>query len=168
MILRIECLETFDRYSKRFSVEGPPPPPVRSTREEEASPFRMEGGPKKREDRSSKSRNAREKCLHERAHLDTPYEDALHPWRIRVSRPISSPPPSEARSPSVSRLIRLRAYIFLAYICHEYFDAPRRATNAHEINRRAGECYRDEALALARIPLHYIRGSAILSWILLF
>lgn len=31
MILRIECLETFDRYLKGFGVEGPPPPPVRST-----------------------------------------------------------------------------------------------------------------------------------------
>lgn len=29
---------------------------------------------------------------------------------------------------------------------YEYFDAPRRATNAHEINR-AGECYRDEAVS---------------------
>lgn len=34
MILRIECLETFDRYLKGFSVEGPPPPRRSGPREE--------------------------------------------------------------------------------------------------------------------------------------
>lgn len=86
-------------------------------REEEASPFRMEGGPRKREDRSSKSRNAREKCLHERACTTTPptrTHSALGGYASRDQYPRRRPWRLEPRVSLVSSVCD-PAYISLAH-----------------------------------------------------
>lgn len=179
MILRIECLETFERYSKGVRRGGSSfsAGPVHGSKRR---PFRMEGGPRKREDRSSKSRNAHERnvCTRKRTSAPPigrapPLEDSRFETNILATAAAALVGyPRVSLASSVCEAAYIHTYISAAYMCHEYFDAPR--DRSHPIDKRP----RDKSTrwrtlsrrsGLAGISRYmYIRSCTTLNWILLF
>jgi len=130
MIFRIECLdEMFDRYLKGFGVEGPPFPPVRSMRRRDVRSEWREAQGSAKIDPQNPGTHERNVCTRKRTSAPPlRMRSVLGEFAFRDQYPRRCPwrlfP-----SVSLSRLIRPRSrvytYISVAYICHEYFDAPR-------------------------------------------